>query len=469
MSDELLTISPLDGRYVHDVESLNEFFSEFAYIRDRTKLEVLYFIALSRDAHLIRPFDPAELEFLKSIVDSLTLEDAHQIKEFERITRHDVKAIERYLRAKLAPTSLSDILEYIHFGLTSEDVNNLAQSLELRNSRNSVILPMLDKIIEHLAGYIRACRSMPMLARTHGQPAVPTTFGKEMAVFYIRLRKQRKLLKAFLFEAKLNGAVGNFNAGVSASPQVDWLAFSDGFIQSVGLEPNIFTTQILPYDNWVQYFNIVKLVNSILLDLVRDLWQYISLGYLKLRVISTEVGSSTMPQKVNPIDFENAEGNLSIANSLFDHYSSKLPISRLQRDLSDSTVRRTFGTALGHTLVAFVSLTHGLEKLETDEYVMSEDLYSHWEVITEGVQTILRAAGVNEAYDLLKSFTRGKELTKELFTNWVDELAVERSVKEKLLLLMPLTYIGLAEQIAERTLTEESIQEDEVLNHEYPR
>jgi adenylosuccinate lyase len=468
MSDELLAISPLDGRYAHSVESLSDFFSEFAYIRDRTKLEVLYLIALSDDAHLIRRLKPAELDFLQSINNSFNLEDARQIKEFEISSRHDVKAIESYIRKKISPTSLADLSEYIHFGLTSEDVNNLAQSLELRNSRDSVILPVLDKILEHLAGFIRAYKSTPMLARTHGQPAVPTTFGKEIAVYYARLRKQRELLKAFIFEAKLNGAVGNFNAGVSASSEVDWLAFSEGFIRGLQLEPNIFTNQILPYDNWVQYFNILKLVNSILLDLVRDMWQYISLGYLKLKVIRSEVGSSTMPQKVNPIDFENAEGNLGLANSLFDHYATKLPISRLQRDLSDSTVRRTFGTAIGHTFVAFISLVHGLENIEPDGSAMSKDLNAHWEVITEGVQTILRAAGVDQAYDLLKSFVRGKDLTKELFTRWVDELDVDGSVKEKLHTLTPLTYIGLAEKIADRALADESIQRKKSSKHEEP-
>jgi len=455
MSDELQAISPLDGRYSHETETLRDYFSEFAFIRDRVRLEVVYLIALSQDAHLIRELTPIELDILRSLNDSFSPDEAQQCKEYEQITRHDVKAIESFLRARLAPTSLSDLLEFLHFGLTSEDVNNLAQALELRYSRDKIILPALDRIIDKLGGFIHEYKSMPMLARTHGQPAVPTTFGKEMAVFYIRLKKQRTVLSTFGFEGKLNGAVGNFNALVSAAPQVDWLAFSEGFIHSLGLQPNLVTTQIIPYDNWVRFFYTLHLINSILLDLVQDMWHYISDGYVKLKLVATEVGSSTMPQKVNPIDFENAEGNLGLANAFFEHYGSKLPISRLQRDLSDSTVRRTFGTALGHTLTAWVSLARGLERIEADESAMRTGLEAHWEVITEGAQTILRSAGVHEAYDRLKAIVRGKQLTQEMFNKWVEDLPCDKSVKEKLRALSPLTYIGLAERIAERALTEE--------------
>jgi adenylosuccinate lyase len=452
MSDELLAITPLDGRYAHETEVLRDYFSEFAYIRDRVRVEISYLIALSRDAHLIRQLTPSEIGFLQSLAVTFSLDDAHESKDYERITRHDVKAVESFLRAKLAPTSLSNLLEFLHFGLTSEDVNGLAQAVALRNSRNKVILPALDKIIEQIAGFITAHKSTPMLARTHGQPAVPTTLGKEMAVFYTRLKSKRAALAAHGFEAKLNGAVGNYNALVSAAPQVDWLAFSEGFIRSLGLEPNLITTQILPYDNWVEYFSNLHLINSVLLDLVQDLWHYISRGYFKLRVVLVEVGSSTMPQKVNPIDFENAEGNLGLSNAFFEHYARKLPISRLQRDLSDSTVRRSFGSALGHTLVAYSSLARGLENLEAERSAMRSDLEAHWEVITEGAQTILRAAGVHEAYDQLKSLVRGKELTQEGFNQWIEDLSVENSVKDKLRVLSPLTYTGLADQIAGRAL-----------------
>ncbi|MGA7193415.1 MAG: adenylosuccinate lyase [Anaerolineales bacterium] len=454
MSDELLALSPLDGRYVHETESLREYFSEFAYLRDRVRIEVRYLIVLSRDAHLVRDLTPAELDILNTLPDSFSLDDAHQIKDLEQITRHDVKAIENFLRAKLAPTSLSNLVEFLHFGLTSEDINNIAQALALQNSRDQIILPALDKILDQLVEIIQKYKSTPMLARTHGQPAVPTTFGKEMAVYYARLKKQCIQLTSYRFEAKLNGAVGNFNALVSAAPQVDWLAFSEKFVHDLGLESNPITTQILPYDNWIEYFNALHLINSILIDFAQDMWRYISDDYLKLKVVASEVGSSTMPQKVNPIDFENAEGNLGTANALFEQYARKLSISRLQRDLSDSTIRRTFGVALGHSLVAYASLAKALERVEANESAMRAELEAHWEVVAEGAQTILRAAGVSDAYDQLKSLARGKQITKETFTQWIENLSVEELVKEKLRALSPLTYVGLAEEIAENSLKE---------------
>jgi adenylosuccinate lyase len=462
MSDDLLALSPLDGRYLRETESLREYFSEFAYIRDRLRIEIAYLITLSRETHLIRELTSAELDFLNTLSNSFSLDDAHQIKDSERITRHDVKAIENFLRLKLAPTSFSDLMEFLHFGLTSEDVNNIAQAKALRVARDQVILPALDKILSQLVDLIRKYKSTPMLARTHGQPAVPTTFGKEIAVFYARLKKQYTRLASHRFEAKLNGAVGNFNALVSAAPQVDWMAFSEKFIYELGLKPNLITAQVLPYDNWIEYFDTLHLVNSILIDFAQDMWRYISDDYLKLKVVASEVGSSTMPQKVNPIDFENAEGNLGIANALFEHYARKLPISRLQRDLSDSTVRRTFGVTLGHSLVGYASLAKALERVEANESATRSELEAHWDVIAEGAQTILRAAGFSEAYDQLKSIARGKEITKEMFNQWIENLSVGESVKEKLRALSPLTYIGLAEEIAEKTLEEKnSCQEEE--------
>ena len=454
MSDDLLALSPLDGRYLGDTEALRPYFSEFAYIRQRVRIEINYLIALSRQAHLVRALTPAELDLLRSLADSFSLDEAHQSQDFERITRHDVKAVESFLRAKLAPTSLSDLLEFLHFGLTSEDVNNAAQAMALRDSRNGVILPALEEIIEQLAEMIRKHKATPMLARTHGQPALPTTFGKELAVFYARPKQLRTKLANHRFESKLNGAVGNFNALASAAPQVDWMEFSRKFVLDLDLEPNLITTQILHYDNWIEYFNLLHLINSILLDLAQDLWLYISNGTLKLKVVASEVGSSTMPQKVNPIDFENAEGNLGVADALIEQYERKLPISRLQRDLSDSTVRRTFGVALGHSLVAYRSLRRGLERLEVDESAMRSELEAHWEVIAEGAQTILRAAGVSDAYEQLKSISRGKEFTQETFRKWIDSLSLDRPTKEKLHALSPLTYIGLAERVAERALKE---------------
>ncbi len=452
MSDDLLALSPLDGRYAHETEALRDYFSEFAYTRGRARAEIAYLIALGNEAHLVRALTPTETEWLQTLVDSFSLAEAQASKDFERVTRHDVKAVESFLRAKLAPTSLADLVEFLHFGLTSEDVNNIAQAISLRDSRDQVVLPALDKIVEQVADLVRAHKSTPMLARTHGQPAIPTTFGKEMAVFYARLQKQRAALSSHRFEAKLTGAVGNFNALIHAAPQVDWPAFSERFIRSFGLEPNLTTAQILPYDNWIEYFSSVHLVNSILLDLAQDLWRYTSDDYLRVGVVVSEVGSSTMPQKVNPIDFENAEGNLETANALLGLYARKLPISRLQRDLSDSTVRRTLGTALGHALVAYASLARGMERIEVNESAMRSDLEAHWEVVAEGAQTILRAAGVQDAYEQLKSFSRGRDVTEESFRAWIDGLKVAESVKSNLRSLSPLTYVGLAEKIAERAL-----------------
>lgn len=454
MSDDLFALSPLDGRYAAETAPLRDFFSEFAYLRDRVQIETDYLIALSRQARLVRPLTDSEVDLLHHITADFSPSDAHQSKDFERITRHDVKAIESFLRARLEGTSLSDLLSFLHFGLTSEDVNNIAQAIALRDSRDRVLLPALDKIISQLAALVQEHKSTPMLARTHGQPAVPTTFGKEVAVFFSRLKKQRAALASHRFEAKLTGAAGDFNAAVSAAPQIDWLAFSEEFIRELGLTPNPFTTQILPYDNWIEYFDVLHLINSILLDFAQDMWHYVSDNYLKLRAVETEAGSSTMPQKVNPIDFENAEGNLGLANALIEHYTRKLPISRLQRDLSDSTVRRTFGVALGHSLVAYIGLSRGLERIEVNQTGMREGLEKHWEVVAEGAQTILRAAGANEAYEQLKSISRGKEVTKEMFNQWIESLSVDEPAKEKLRTLSPLNYFGLAEEIAERALEE---------------
>jgi len=448
----LNALSPLDGRYARETAPLKDYFSESAYLRQRVRVEIDYLIALSRDAHLIRPFTQSEISNLQSLISDLPVSDIHEIKAIERTTRHDVKAIEYLLRARLASTSLADVVGWLHFGLTSEDVNIIAQALALRDSRDAVVLPALDEIISRLAALARQSKSMPMLARTHGQPAVPTTLGKEFAVFLARLKKQRTILSAHRFEAKLTGAVGNFNALTAAAPQTDWLAFSDAFIRAYGLEPNLVTTQLLPFDNWLRYFDVLRLTNSILIDSAQDIWHYISVDYLRSRAIAGEVGSSTMPQKVNPIEFENAEGNLGLANALLAHYAQKLPVSRLQRDLSDSTVRRTFGVALGHTLLAFVNLARGLGRVEANEETMRADLQAHWEVIAEGAQTILRAAGVSDAYDVLKSLTRGKDITASEFAAWIDTLSVDESVKARLRALSPLTYIGLAEQLVERTL-----------------
>ena len=452
VKEELLALTPLDGRYARETAPLREFFSEFAYIRGRARLEIAYLIALSQDVGLIHPFSHDELNLLNKLSADFSLGDAKQVKDLERTTRHDVKAIENFLSARLSRTSLSATVSWLHFGLTSEDINLTSQAIALRNARDQIILPALDKIIAQLTGFARRFQSTPMLARTHGQPAVPTTFGKEMTVFLARLVKQREKVATHRFEAKWSGAVGNYNAMVAALPDVDWPAFSENFLRGLGLEPAQASTQLIPFDNWLEYFQILQLVNGILLDLCQDMWRYISDDYLKLRVVSGEVGSSTMPQKVNPIDFENAEGNLGLANALFEGYIHKLPVSRLQRDLSDSTVRRSFGESLGHTLVAWTSIARGLERVEANEAGMRSELEAHGEVVAEGAQTILRAANIPSAYERLKSLTRGKEITQESYQAWVEALEVDKSLKSKLQSLSPSTYVGLAEKIVEKVI-----------------
>ncbi len=432
----LHALSPLDGRYEKETSPLRGFFSEFAYLRSRARLELDFLTALSK----IGICPPPSLS-----LDNFTDEDALKIQEYEKITRHDVKAIEYFLREKLP----AELHQWIHFGLTSEDINNIAQALALRDSRDQVLLPALDNLLASLRDFAKRYRALPMLARTHGQPAVPTTLGKEIAVSLARLKTCREEIASHKFEAKLTGAVGNFNALHVAFPSVDWLAFSRGFIYSLGLEPNLVTTQVLSYDNWLRYFWLLWLANFILIGYTQDMWRYISDGWLKQKVIEGEVGSSTMPQKVNPIDFENAEGNLGIANALLTHFSQKLAVSRLQRDLSDSTVRRTFGTALGHTLLAWNNITKGISRVEADEEKVKAELNAHWEVVSEGAQTILRAAGHSDAYESLKSQMRGRQLDSATYRVWVEALDVDEETRGRLMSLSPESYIGLAVQITD--------------------
>jgi adenylosuccinate lyase len=432
----LHALSSLDGRYQKETSPLRDFFSEFAYLRDRTRLELDFLVALSKTGIL----SSDNLSRYKRDLQNFTEEDALKIQEYEKTTRHDVKAIEYFLRDTLP----NKYHQWIHFGLTSEDINNIAQAIALKDSRDKVLLPALDNLISSFIDFAKKYRALPMLAKTHGQPAVPTTLGKEIAVYISRLKKCRDEIGHHKFEAKLTGAVGNFNAVQATYPNIDWIAFSKNFIQSLGLEANTMTTQILPYDNWIRYFDSIKLTNSILIDYSQDMWRYISDGILKQKVVEHEVGSSTMPQKVNPIDFENAEGNLGIANSLLTHYGQKLSISRLQRDLSDSTVRRTFGTTFGHTLLAWNNISKGMTRIDADEEKIKSDVYSHWEVISEGAQTILRAAGRSDAYETLKSQTRGSQMDGNSYKVWVEALDVNQEIKQKLKSLSPESYIGLA-------------------------
>jgi len=435
----LHALSPLDGRYEKETSPLRDFFSEFAYLRTRARLELDYLTALSK----IGIFSPDTLSGYKPDLQEFIDEDALKIQEYEKTTRHDVKAIEYFLRDRL-PTKLH---QWIHFGLTSEDVNNIAQAVALKDSRNKTLLPALSDIISSLTEFAKKHRALPMLARTHGQPAVPTTLGKEIAVYLARLVKCRDEIANHKFEAKLTGAVGNFNALHAAYPTINWVLFSKEFIKRLGLEPNLVTAQILPYDNSVRYFQSIQLTNSILIDFAQDMWRYISDGYLKQRVVEGEVGSSTMPQKVNPIHFENAEGNLGLANALLNHYGRKLPVSRLQRDLSDSTVRRSFGTALGHTLLAWNNVKRGMSRVDADEDKIKSELNAHWEIVSEGAQTILRAAGRSDAYESLKSQTRGSQMDSISYRRWVEALDVDEKTRERLMSLSPETYIGVAIQI----------------------
>jgi adenylosuccinate lyase len=439
----LHALSPLDGRYKDETAPLRDYFSEFAYLRTRARLELDFLSALSKTG-LLRPLTDSE----RALLDGFSDGDARQIQEYEKTTRHDVKAIEYFLREKLP----DELHQWIHFGLTSEDINNIAQAIALSDSRDQVLLPALDNVLTSLCGFAKKYRALPMLGRTHGQPALPTTLGKEIAVYIARLRKCREEFANHRFEAKLTGAIGNFNALHSTAPQVDWVSFSENFVHELGLESNVITTQILPYDNWVRYFDSLKLLNAILIDYTQDMWRYISDGFLKQAMIEGEVGSSTMPQKVNPIHFENAEGNLGIANALLSYYGQKLPVSRLQRDLSDSTVRRTFGVAFGHTLLAWINIGHGMSRIEADEEKIRGDLDSHWEVVSEGAQTILRASGRSDAYESLKSQTRGQVLDESTYGRWVEALDVDQATREKLMSLSPESYIGLAIQITDNVI-----------------
>ncbi len=450
--DSLQAISPIDGRYRNEVEPLGEYFSEYALIRCRLRVEIRYFIALANHpgVDFIRPLTSLEVNFLRGLIRDFDPEQARRVKEIEARLRHDVKAVEVFLREQFAGTSLEDVREGIHFGLTSEDVNNLAHALAVRDGLAEVYFPVLEQLQTKLREMALAHAAIPMLARTHGQPASPTTVGKEFAVFAGRIEQQRRYLQEAWerIPGKLNGATGGYNAHLAAYPDVDWIAFSRDFITSMGLAPTLVTTQIEPHDALIALFDALARINAVLLDLCQDMWHYISYGYFAQVVRPGEVSSSTMPHKVNPIHFENAEGNLEVANALFQLFARRLPVSRMQRDLSNSTVMRNIGVALAHTLIACKGVLRGLDRLVVDEASLRADLDRHWEVITEGIQTILRREHVEGAYDILKAFSRGVAIRREDIVTFVAGLDVSPAVKDELLRLTPETYIGESARLA---------------------
>jgi adenylosuccinate lyase len=452
MSDQtLLALSPLDGRYAGKVAALRPIFSEFGLIKARIRVEVEWLLALADEPGIaeLPALPTAAVTRLRALAENFSTSDAARVKDIERTTNHDVKAVEYFIKEKLKDdASLATALEFVHFACTSEDINNLSYSLMLRQARDEVLLPALDALSGTLRAMAHAHAALPMLSRTHGQTASPTTVGKELANVVARLQRQRRQLAAVEMPGKINGAVGNYNAHAIAYPDVDWAAFAQRFVQSLGLDFNPYTTQIEPHDGIAELCDVQRRINIIAIDLCRDIWGYISLGYFKQSVKAGEVGSSTMPHKVNPIDFENAEGNFGIGNSLLGHFSEKLPISRWQRDLTDSTVLRALGTAFGHSLIAFDSLARGLGKLSVNPERLAADLDAAWEVLAEPVQTVMRRHGLPNPYEQLKALTRGHGIDQAALREFVASLDLPADAKERLARLTPATYVGLAEALA---------------------
>lgn len=442
----LTAISPVDGRYRNKVEGLAAYFSEYALIKYRVQVEIEYFITLAEFLPQLNTLtSPSIQEDLRKIYKEFSLEDASRIKDIESTTNHDVKAVEYFIKEKFDLLSLQDYKEFIHFGLTSQDINNTSVPLSVKDALNKVYYPSLQEVIDLLKRYANEWMEIPMLAKTHGQPASPTRLGKEIMVFVYRLEQQLSLLKTIPLSAKFGGATGNFNAHHVAYPSYDWRAFGNKFVNNVlGLHREEWTTQISNYDNLAAVFDGMKRINTILIDLNRDFWQYISMEYFKQQIKAGEVGSSAMPHKVNPIDFENAEGNLGLANAILEHLASKLPVSRLQRDLTDSTVLRNVGVPMAHIEIAFKSLTKGLGKLLLNEQALYRDLDACWAVVAEGIQTILRREGYPKPYEALKALTRTNEgITAQSISSFIDELQVSEAVKKELKAITPHNYTGV--------------------------
>ena len=449
--NELTAISPTDGRYGQKTAELRPLFSEFGLIHHRVLIEIRWLQALANNKAIpeVPAFDKHSNNLLNHIIENFNIEDAQRVKNIESTTNHDVKAVEYFLKEKIQGNkTLEAVSEFIHFACTSEDINNLSYALMLKSGRDTVLLPAMDTIVDQLKTMAVDLADQPMLSRTHGQTATPTTVGKEIANVVHRLKQQKNQIAKVSILGKINGAVGNFNAHYCAYPEVDWPAFAKEFIESIGLEMNPYTIQIEPHDYMAELFDAITRFNTILTDLCRDLWAYISLGYFGQKTIAGEVGSSTMPHKVNPIDFENAEGNLGIANALFKHFSAKLPISRWQRDLTDSTVLRNLGVGFAHSLIAYQSLLKGLNKLEINTDIINKDLENSWEVLAEPVQTVMRRYGIANPYEKLKEITRGKTINRETLHEFIKTLEIPDDARKALLKLTPHNYIGNADKQA---------------------
>ena len=447
----LRALSPTDGRYADKANGLRDIFSEFGLIRFRVLVEVRWLQCLADEAAVaeLKPLSNVMKDVLNHIADEFSIDEAERVKAIEATTNHDVKAVEYFIRERLGDgPDTKPLKDFLHFGCTSEDINNLAYALMLRTARNDVLLPKMRELRTRLTNMAREHASLPMLSRTHGQTASPTTLGKEFANVVARLDRAQQQFRDLEIRGKFNGAVGNFNAHHIAYPEADWRAISQRFVASLGLDPNPYTTQIEPHDWTAEYAHALIRYNTILIDLCRDTWGYISLGYFNQKIAKDEVGSSTMPHKVNPIDFENAEGNLGMANALLDHFATKLPVSRWQRDLTDSTVQRNFGAALAYLLIAMQSTFRGMGKLQVNVDVIKQDVDDAWEVLSEAVQTVMRRYGIPEPYEKLKALTRGQPVTKELLHDFIASIDIPGGEKERLLALTPAAYVGLAAEIA---------------------
>ncbi|MCX9154895.1 adenylosuccinate lyase [Niveibacterium sp. 24ML] len=449
----LTALSPLDGRYASKVDGLRPHFSEFGLIRNRVRVEIEWLKALAAEPHIAEAtaFSPATIAELDAVIANFSVSDAEAVKEIEATTNHDVKAMEYWLKKRFAANAeVMKVTEFIHFGCTSEDINNVSHALMLQEAREEVLLPAFDKVVDRFVALAHQHAELPMLSRTHGQTASPTTLGKEMANIAYRLRRARKAFAAVEMTAKFNGAVGNYNAHLSAYPDFDWAAFNQRFIESLGLVFNPYTIQIEPHDSMAELFDAIGRGNTMLIDACRDIWMYISLGYFKQKLKDGEVGSSTMPHKVNPIDFENAEGNFGVANAVLRHFSEKLPISRMQRDLTDSTVLRNMGIGIGHSVLGLESCLRGLNKLEADPAKLAADLDAAWEVLAEPIQTVMRRYAVPNPYEQLKALTRGTGITKAALQDFVKTLAIPEADKQRLLDMTPGSYIGEAAALAKK-------------------